>query len=102
MQLEVSALTLNHFPFIGIERDQNGTERNPSFETRARNNRSLGYDQTMFRQFPVFTVLSNLRKQISLICLLSVLKISQPKHGFHRLGDQRIGLELSAWRSHFV
>jgi hypothetical protein len=33
-------------------------------------------------QFPVFTVLSNLRKQISLICLLSILKISQLKHWF--------------------
>jgi hypothetical protein len=32
-------------------------------------------------QFPVFTVLPNLRKQISVICLLSILKISQP-HGF--------------------
>jgi hypothetical protein len=36
----------------------------------------------MYRQFPVFTVLPNLRKQISLICLLSILNISQPKHGF--------------------
>jgi hypothetical protein len=29
-----------------------------------------------------FTVLPNLRKQIYLICLLSILNISQPKHGF--------------------
>jgi hypothetical protein len=30
----------------------------------------------------VFTVLPNLRKQISLICFLTNLNISQPKHGF--------------------
>jgi hypothetical protein len=51
-------------------------------ETKPQYNRSLGYAKTMFRQFPVFTVLPNLRKQISLICLLSILKISQPKHGY--------------------
>jgi hypothetical protein len=37
----------------------------------------------MFRQFPVFKVLPNLRKQMSLICLLlPILKIYQPKRGF--------------------
>jgi hypothetical protein len=36
----------------------------------------------MSRQFPVFTVLPNLRKQISPICLLSILKLVQPEHGF--------------------
>jgi hypothetical protein len=36
----------------------------------------------MFRQFPVFTVLPNLRKQMSLTCLLSILTIYKPKHGF--------------------
>jgi hypothetical protein len=51
-------------------------------ETKPQYNLSLGYAKTMFRQFPVFTVLPNLGKQISLICLLSILKISQPKHGF--------------------
>jgi hypothetical protein len=29
-----------------------------------------------------FRVLPNLRKQIYLICLLTILKVSQPKHGF--------------------
>jgi hypothetical protein len=37
---------------------------------------SLGYDKKTFRQFPFFTVLPNLRKHLSLICLLSTLKIS--------------------------
>jgi hypothetical protein len=44
-------------------------------EIKPQHNRSLGYDKTMFRQFPVFTVLPN-------FCLLSILNISQPKHGF--------------------
>jgi hypothetical protein len=35
----------------------------------------------MVRQFLVSTVLPNLRKQIPLICLLSIITISQPKHG---------------------
>jgi hypothetical protein len=34
----------------------------------------------MFRQFPAFTVLPNLIKQIPLIYLLSVLKFSQTNH----------------------
>jgi hypothetical protein len=34
-----------------------------------------------FREFPVFTVLPNLKKQTSLICLLSILKVSQPDIG---------------------
>jgi hypothetical protein len=29
-----------------------------------------------------FRVLPNLRKQIYLICLFTILKVSQPKHGF--------------------
>jgi len=51
-------------------------------ETKPQYDRSLGYNKSMFRQFPVFTVLPNLRKQIPLIYVLSVLKFSQPKHGF--------------------
>jgi hypothetical protein len=39
----------------------------------------------MFRQFPVFTMLPNLRKEIFLIILLSILKTSQPKHGFRSI-----------------
>jgi hypothetical protein len=62
-------------------------KRNPNFETHARNetqcNRSLGYDKTMFKQFLLFAVLPKIRKQMSLICLLSILKISQTKHGLH-------------------
>jgi hypothetical protein len=50
--------------------------------TKPQYTRYLGYANTMFRQFPVFTVLPNLRKQIYLISLLSLLKIFQPKHGF--------------------
>jgi hypothetical protein len=52
-----------------VQGDQNKT--GPKLETQARNNRSLGYGETMFRQWPVLTVLPNL-KQISLICLLSI------------------------------
>jgi hypothetical protein len=47
-------------------------------ETKPQCNRSLGYNNTMFRQFPVL-----LRKQMSVICLLFMLKMSQDKHGFH-------------------
>jgi hypothetical protein len=37
----------------------------------------------MFRQFPVFKVLPNLRNQMSLICLLlPIFKNYQPKRGF--------------------
>jgi hypothetical protein len=32
-------------------------------------------------------VLTNLRKQISLICLISILKMSQPKHRFRFILD---------------
>jgi hypothetical protein len=35
----------------------------------------------MFRQFPFLTALPNLTQQISLIRLLSTLKIPQRKHG---------------------
>jgi hypothetical protein len=45
-------------------------------ETQLQYNRTLGYDKTMVRQVSAFTVLSILRKQISLIFLLSILKIS--------------------------
>jgi hypothetical protein len=51
-------------------------------ETKPQYNSLLGYDKTMCRQFPVFIVLQNLRKQISLIFLFSILKIFQHKHGF--------------------
>jgi hypothetical protein len=66
-----------------VQGDQNGTQTlKHKQETKPQYNRSLGYDQTMFRQFPIFTVLSTLRKQISLICLLTTLNISLPKHRF--------------------
>jgi hypothetical protein len=66
-------------------------KRNPNFEknyeltqeTKAQYNQSLSYDMTMFGQFPVFTLLSYLRKQMSLLSLLSILKISELKNGFH-------------------
>jgi hypothetical protein len=46
-------------------------------ETKSQYNLSLGYDKTMLSQFLVFIVLPNLRKQVSLIYLLSILNISQ-------------------------
>jgi hypothetical protein len=72
-----------------IQDDQNKME--PKFfkhmqETKPQYNLSLGYDKTMLRQFLVFTVLPNLRKQISLIFSLSFFKISQPKHGLFSSG----------------
>jgi hypothetical protein len=75
-----------------IQDDQKKTERNivlSSFymqETKPKFKWSLGYE-IMFRQFPIFTVLPNLRKQMSLICLLLILKISEPKHWFHFILD---------------
>lgn len=50
-------------------------------ETKPQYSQSLGCDKTMFRQFLVFKMLPNLRKQISIIYFLSILKISQPKDG---------------------
>jgi hypothetical protein len=54
-------------------------KRNPNFEknyelmqeTKPQHNQSLGYDMTMFGQFPVFTLLSYLRKQISPFLILN-------------------------------
>jgi hypothetical protein len=49
----------------------------------------------MLRQFLVFIVLPKSRKQISLICFLSILNISQPKYGFHFILDTLYNAFLS-------
>jgi hypothetical protein len=49
-------------------------------ETKLQCKRSWGYGKTIFRQFPVFAVLPNLRKQIFLI--LTLYFKCQPKYGF--------------------
>jgi acyl-CoA thioesterase FadM len=46
--------------------------------TKPQYNRSLRYDKTIF--ILVSPVLPNVRKQVSLICLLSIWNISEPKH----------------------
>jgi hypothetical protein len=66
-------------------------------ETEPQYNQSLGYDKTMFRRSPGFTVLPNLRKQIPLSGLLLILTISQPKYGFRFILVILYNYSLSLW-----
>jgi hypothetical protein len=59
-------------------------KRNPHFEKKLlKYYKPYKRHQLQHDALQEVTVLPNLRKQISLICVFSILKVTEPKRGFH-------------------